>query len=415
MIAEIITIGDEILIGQIVDTNSAWLAQQLNDIGVDVRQITSISDSRRHIIAALDTAKKKADLIIITGGLGPTADDITKPTLAEYFGTKLVRNQELFEHVKFLIERHGFEMTENNAKQADIPANCTPLSNENGTAAGMWFEQDGKIFISMPGVPFEMKNITEKQVLPKLKTQFSLPSIVHRTIQTFGVAESILANKINSWESALPSSIKLAYLPSPERVRLRLSYRGTNQNDTEKTLDKLTQGLKVLLGDTIFGMGNIFLENAIADLLKGSGKTVATAESCTGGNVAKLITSVPGSSAYFEGGVVAYSNRIKEEILKVNRQTLITHGAVSEATVQEMATGIRQLYQSDFGVAVSGIAGPSGGSPEKPVGTVWVAVSSENETVTRLLSLGNKRDITVRRASAKALDMLRRLIIKTNA
>jgi len=413
MVADIITIGDEILIGQIVDTNSAWLAEQLNNAGVSVREITSISDSRRHIVSALDEAKRKADIIIITGGLGPTADDITKPTLTEYFGTRLIRNQSVLEHVTKLIEKHGFEVTENNVRQADVPEACTPLTNNNGTAPGMWFEENGKVFISMPGVPFEMKGITTDEVIPRLKTKFNLPTILHTTIQTFGIPESILANRISKWEESLPKNVKLAYLPSLERVRLRLSTLSSNKVESQKELDKLVLSVKEILGNAVFGRGDVFLENAIGKLLIEKGQTVASAESCTGGNVARLITSVSGSSLYFEGSVVAYSNRIKSEILGVKEETLTINGAVSEETVIEMANGVRKLMGSDYAIAISGVAGPEGGSEEKPVGTVWVAVCSENKTITKKYDLGKNRELTVRRASSRALNMLRLLVLES--
>jgi len=333
--------------------------------------------------------------------------------LTEYFGTRLIRNQSVLEHVTKLIEKHGFEVTENNVRQADVPEACTPLTNNNGTAPGMWFEENGKVFISMPGVPFEMKGITTDEVIPRLKTKFNLPTILHTTIQTFGIPESILANRISKWEESLPKNVKLAYLPSLERVRLRLSTLSSNKVESQKELDKLVLSVKEILGNAVFGRGDVFLENAIGKLLIEKGQTVASAESCTGGNVARLITSVSGSSLYFEGSVVAYSNRIKSEILGVKEETLTINGAVSEETVIEMANGVRKLMGSDYAIAISGVAGPEGGSEEKPVGTVWVAVCSENKTITKKYDLGKNRELTVRRASSRALNMLRLLVLES--
>ena len=408
MITEIITIGDEILIGQIVDTNSVFLAEILNKNGFNVRKISSISDKKSDITESLNNASEKSEIVIMTGGLGPTSDDITKAVLAEYFNTKLVRDEQVYADMRQFVEERGLTLNENNISQAEVPESCKIIRNGYGTASGMWFERNGTVFISMPGVPFEMTEMTEKKVIPMLKEKFKTAELYHKTVLTFGLPESYLAEIIADWEKNLPKNIKLAYLPSPERVRLRLSGFST---DSEIIIDKEIEKLKKIIGKAIFGYGNEFLENAISRILFDKKQTVTTAESCTGGNVAKLITSVSGSSEYFEGGVVAYSNRIKSKILGVKPETLSKFGAVSKETVEEMALGVKRLYNSDYSVAVSGIAGPGGAIPGNPVGTVWIAVASENLLIAKKFSFGQRRDINIRRASAKALDMLRKLIL----
>ena len=406
MNCEIITIGDELLIGQVIDTNSAWMAEQLNQVGIRVAQITSISDQREHILTTLKEAAARADLIFMTGGLGPTRDDITKTTLCEYFNTHLVFNEDAFDNIKRIFKTRGFRLTELNRAQAEVPENCTMLLNINGTAPGMWFEKEEKIYISMPGVPFEMKALMTDNILPRL-AHFSPTSIRHRTILTQGVGESFLAAQIETWETALPPFIKLAYLPQPGIVRLRLTASGTDKTLLEQTLTEETNKLYALIPQYIFGEGEDTLELIVGRLLKKHNYTMATAESCTGGYIAHLITSIPGSSAYFKGSVVAYANEIKEQILGVSPQTIEKNGAVSAETVFEMAAGIIKQFNTDCAIAVSGIAGPDGGTEEKPVGTIWICVLTRGGAETRKFTFGDHRGRNIRRTAMAALDMLR--------
>ncbi|NVO19156.1 MAG: competence/damage-inducible protein A [Bacteroidetes bacterium] len=413
MLAEIITIGDELLIGQVVDTNSAWMAEQLNSHGIQVHQITSISDSREHILKTLDEATKRADLILMTGGLGPTKDDITKQTLCSYFNTELVFNQEAYDNVSRIFTLRNIPVTELNRMQAMVPMACSVLNNANGTAPGMWFEKNGKIYVSMPGVPFEMKSILTEQVLPRLSGKSKL-ILLHRTILTEGVGESFLAAKIENWEDNLPAFIKLAYLPQPGLVRLRLSAAGTDRALLQKAIEKAEKELIPLAGEYIYGHDEETFPQIIGDLLRESKMTLSTAESCTGGQIAHMITGIPGSSDYFKGSVVAYSNEIKEKILGVKPETLLAFGAVSGETASEMADGARKLMNTDFAVAVSGIAGPTGGTLEKSVGTTWIAISSPSGTIARKFLFGEHRGRNMQRASISALSLLRKEIIKIN-
>ena len=407
MNAEIITIGDELLIGQVVDTNSAWMAEQLNLIGIRVVQITSISDQRKHILTTLKEASSRADIILISGGLGPTRDDITKTTLCEYFNTKPVFNQDAYENIVRLFGSRGFVITPLNCAQAEVPESCTPLLNVNGTAPGMWFEKDGIIYVSMPGVPFEMKGLMTTHVLPRL-SKLSSTGIVHRTILTQGVGESFLAAKIEAWETALPEYIKLAYLPQPGIVRLRLTASGNSREQLEKEINERASELYGLIPDYIFGEGDETLEMVVSNLLKSHGFSLATAESCTGGYIAHLITSIPGSSAFFKGSVVAYANEIKEHLLGVSPDTLTRYGAVSQETVFEMAAGIIRHFKVDCAIAVSGIAGPDGGTPDKQVGTTWIAVLTPKGAETKMFTFGEHRGRNIRRAALAGLDMLRK-------
>ncbi|HPT13669.1 MAG TPA: competence/damage-inducible protein A [Bacteroidales bacterium] len=411
MIAEIITIGDELLIGQVIDTNSAWMATKLNEHGIGVKQITSISDNREHILTTLKEASQRANLILITGGLGPTKDDITKTTLCEYFSTGLVFSEIAYKGVSRLFRNRGLTVTDLNRQQAMVPENCTVIPNSNGTAPGMWFQKDEIIYVSMPGVPFEMKAMMENEVLPRLAGKSNY-SIIHRTILTEGIGESFLAAKIASWENNLPSEIKLAYLPQPGMVRLRLTAKGTDKLILEKELKDSVDELFKLAGEYIFGEGEETLQNITGQLLKKYGKTLATAESCTGGYLAHLITSISGSSEYFKGSVIAYANEIKERMLGVEPETLAKHGAVSEETVKQMAEGIRSKFKVDYAVATSGIAGPTGGSPEKPVGTTWIAIASPSGTIAKKFMLGDHRERNIQRAAISALSLLRKKILE---
>jgi nicotinamide-nucleotide amidase len=415
MLAEIITIGDELLIGQVVDTNSAWMGTLLNNNGIKVHQITSVSDNREHIIEALTEAAKRADIILITGGLGPTKDDITKVTLCNYFNTELVFNAEAFKDVEYVFKIRGREVTEVNRKQAEIPKNCIPLSNKNGTAPGMWFEEKGKIYVSMPGVPYEMKAIMENDVIPRLKKKFDLPVILHKTVLTQGIGESVLAEKIEAWEDSLAKeNIKLAYLPSPGMVRLRLTTSGKDAAVVKQTIDRKVKELIPLAESYIYGYDNDTLEELVGKLLLQKHKTLSTAESCTGGYIAHLITSIAGSSEYFKGSVVSYANEIKENVLGVKAETLGKHGAVSQQTVEEMVAGVSSKLNTDYAIAVSGIAGPGGGTAEKPVGLVWIAIKTPIKVFSKKFQFGDNRERNIRVTAITALNMLRKEILATS-
>lgn len=415
MLAEIITIGDEILIGQIVDTNSAWMAQKLNLAGIKVKQITSVSDEKVHILDSLRQASLRADLILITGGLGPTKDDITKKTLAEYFHVGLRIDNEALENVKQIFERNKSPMLDTNLRQAEVLDNCTTLLNKNGTAPGMWIEDKGKIFVSMPGVPFEMMYMMEELVIPKIKTSFKLPSIVHHTILTAGLGESIIADKISEIENSLPSHIGLAYLPKLGMVRLRLSGMGSDADQLNNEIGAYAKRIVEQLDEYVIAESDTPIEKVILDFMEIRGLTLSTAESCTGGYISHLITQQAGSSKVFKGGAVSYSNELKKSMLGVSENTLNEFGAVSEETVKEMAVGAIMNYHSDYSISVSGIAGPDGGSPDKPVGTVWIAVSGKGKTVTKKFQFGNKRIQNIERSAINALSLLYKLLKQEGA
>lgn len=412
MKAEIITIGDEILIGQIIDTNSSWLGQELGKMGISVVHRASVSDQRQHIINALNDATKRADVIIMTGGLGPTKDDVTKHTLAEYFGSELVLNEKVLEWVSSIFQMRKLPMIDSNKNQAMVPANCEVLFNRSGTAPGMWFNENGKIFISMPGVPFEMKVIFEEECIPRLQKHFELPVIIHRTIQTCSIGESFLAKKIEDLENNLPEYIKLAYLPNIGQVRLRFSGYHSDSEVLKAEMDSIISNLYDLIGEYIFGEEEDTLQKVVGILLKGKDKTVVTAESCTGGYLSHLLTSVPGSSAYYQGSIISYANDIKINELGVSPEILQTVGAVSEACVKQMAEGVRKKMNTDYAISTSGIAGPDGGSAEKPVGTVWIAVSSKTQTIAQQFNMGDNRERTIHRTALQGLDMLRKMLLE---
>lgn len=415
MQAEIITIGDEILIGQIVDTNSAWIGEQLNLNGIKLHQITSISDDEEHIFHTLESIHSKTKLVLMTGGLGPTKDDITKHTLTRYFKTELKFHEPTYEHVKQLFARFNIEMTETNRKQAELPESCTIITNNYGTAPGMWFEKDGVVFVSMPGVPYEMKKMVENEILPKIKEHFRTPTIIHRTVLTQGIGESFLADKIVDWENSLGAEgIKLAYLPSPGIVRLRLSIWGDNETDLLDRVNRKIKELQELIPQYIYGYEKEQFEEIIGRLLRERKQTLSTAESCTGGRISHLVTSVPGSSEYFMGGVVSYSYKSKEDLLGVKKETLEKYGAVSEETVIEMAHGAKERFNTDYAISVSGIAGPGGGLEDKPVGTVWMALASPNGIKTKKFTFGDNRERNIVRSSLAALNMLRKEILGEN-
>jgi nicotinamide-nucleotide amidase len=411
MKAKIITIGDEILIGQITDTNSAWMAEEITSMGFQVAEMVTVSDEAAHITQAVHEALATCDLVLITGGLGPTKDDLTKDVLASYFDSEMVFNQEVFEDIERLFRSKGRTLSDLNRSQAEVPAACEAVRNSRGTAPGMWFDRNGKVLVSMPGVPYEMKGMMEDVVMPKLRNRFQLPHIYHRTILTQGIPESLLAHKLTEWEDALPESIKLAYLPSAGLVRLRLSATGSNLSELEKRIDDRVQTLRVILGDAIFGEDKTTLEETVGELLKQRGETVFTAESCTGGNIAQLFTSHAGSSAFFIGGIVAYSNAQKELFLKVDPQIIQLHGAVSIPTVEAMALGAKQQSGSHWAIATSGIAGPDGGTPDKPVGTVCIAIAGPDGITSEQFLFGALRSYNIRISSLTALQMLRKRIL----
>ncbi|MFC5269630.1 competence/damage-inducible protein A [Adhaeribacter terreus] len=407
VLAEIITIGDEILYGQIVDTNSAWLGTELGKIGVRIKQISSIADDAEAITQALIEAQTRADLILITGGLGPTRDDITKKTLAEYFGVGLKLDQRSLEDVADLFQKRGRELTELNRQQAFLPENCTPVRNHLGTAPGMWFEHKGKIIVSMPGVPYEMMHMMTETVLPKIQASFEFPVIIHKVIQTIGIGESFLAEQLTEWEDALPANIKLAYLPHLAGVRLRLTGHGTNADELEDQLLKELTAVASLISKFIYAYGEVTLEETIGMLLNARSLTISTAESCTGGHVAHKLTSIPGSSMYYMGSIIAYDNDVKIKQLHVKPETIEQHGAVSEAVVREMAENVRKIMGTDVGIATSGIAGPDGGTEDKPVGTLCIAYSDATKTISKKLFFNKGRELNIEFTAVTLLNLVR--------
>ncbi len=411
MKAEIITIGDELLIGQIVDTNSAWIAEHFNQAGIEICQITSVRDNMEHIVDALHQAAGKRDLVILTGGLGPTKDDITKPALCKYFDTRLIFNEGVFEQIRERFKHRNISMNSLNRDQALVPESCVVLPNRVGTAPGMWFEKEDTIFVSVPGVPFEMQYLVENEVLPRLRNNGKIRAIFHKTVLTQGLPESILAERIESWESALPENIRLAYLPNPMSVRLRLSAIGNDIQVLKTQVEQEIEQLKRIIPENIFGYDDDTLAGAVGRLLLEKKQTLAVAESCTGGYISHLITSVPGSSGWYNGGIVAYSNAIKQNLLGVPVESIQKYGAVSEQVVRHMAEGARKKLNAGFAVATSGIAGPAGGTEEKPVGTVWIAVATPEKTVAEKFVFGDNRERNIVRSSQTALQLLRKQLI----
>lgn len=407
MKSTIVTIGDEILIGQILDTNSRYISQKLNEAGITVCERTSIGDDAEEIERTLERALDRSDIVIITGGLGPTKDDITKHTLARWFGSRLVFDGRVAEHVETLLARRGIAFNELNRGQAMVPECCTVLFNAHGTAPGMWFERDGRVVVSLPGVPFEMEHLMTDQVMPRLKARFALRQIVHRTLITSGLAESMLAEKIAPWEEALPDYLRLAYLPSPGVVRLRLSAYEVEGESVSQEIERRFAELQRLIPRHVIGFERATMQELVHRLLSRHGRTLATAESCTGGAIASRFTALPGASAYFLCGVVSYSNRAKSDLLGVPAETIGRQGAVSEEVARLMAEGARRAAGADYAVATTGIAGPSGGSEQKPVGTVWMAVAGPRRTVALLRQCGTDRGQIIDRASAFAIALLR--------
>ncbi|MBS1950408.1 MAG: nicotinamide-nucleotide amidase [Cytophagales bacterium] len=405
--AELLTIGDEILYGQIIDTNSQWMSAELDKAGIKIIRMTSIGDEEQEILTAFAEAERRADIILITGGLGPTSDDLTKPMLARYFNCEMKLHEEALKEVTAFFNSRGRELTETNKLQAVLPVCCTKITNPLGTAPGMWFEKNGKVFMSMPGVPHEMKRMMIDSVIPKLKEKYKPAAIVHKIIRTIGIGESVLADKIADWEKALPPHIKLAYLPSIGEVRLRLTGLGNNEILLNEEIEAISNKIIPLVGEYIYGYGEEKIEEAIGRMLRERSLTLSIAESCTGGYVSHLVTSVPGSSQYFLGSMIPYDYQIKMRQLGVKPEVLEQHGAVSEATIIEMANIVRAKFNTDIGVATSGIAGPGGATPEKPVGLVWIAYSDKHHTVTKKLQLSTDRLLNIKAASVALLNLIR--------
>ncbi len=413
--ASIITIGDELLIGQVIDTNSAWMAQELNKVGVWLKRRVAVGDVWNEIWQALDEESKKADIVLITGGLGPTADDITKPLLCDYFGGTLVTDQGALANVKHIFERVlKRPMLDVNLKQAEVPDVCTVIQNTRGTAPGMWFEKDGTIFISMPGVPFEMKEMMTSYVLPHLQQHFTMPVISHRTFVTYGLGESFLAEQIKPVESALPSHIKLAYLPNLGMVRLRFTAKGDDKTAVETDLNNIEQQIVPYIKDVLIAKEDISMETVIARLLNEHKQTVGAAESCTGGYISHLLTANANSSSFFTGSVVCYDKKVKEDVLHVDEKLLAEKGTVDKDVVEQMITGTLALLKSDYAIAVTGLVGPGNGGEKKPVGTVWIAVGNKEKTISKEFYFRFDRKRNIELSAMNALNMLRLFIIENS-
>lgn len=415
MFAEIITIGDEILIGQVVDTNSAFIGKELNKIGVSVYQITSVQDDRAQILQALENAKKKSEIVIVTGGLGPTKDDITKHTFCEYFNDVLVENKEVLAHVEELFRKYITTSTisDINRMQALVLSKAEALHNAYGTAPGMWVKEDETVYVSLPGVPFEMKNLMQDAVIPKIVSEFERPYILHKTLVTYGIGESSLAEKIEDWEDSLPSYIKLAYLPNLGKVRLRLTAKGTNKAKLESAIDTVLQKLYELIEEFIYGIEDEeTLEEVVAKLFVDKKKTLATAESCTGGKIAQKITTVPGASRYFKGSVVSYATETKVNVLSVPVELISKYSVVSAEVAKAMAVNVQKLLKTDFAIATTGNAGPTKGDSDAEVGTVFIAIASSNGVYAEEFNMGNHRIRVVQKAVNKAFELLQKEILK---
>ncbi len=411
MFSEIITIGEEILIGQTVDSNSAFIAGLLNGAGIRVGQITSVSDREEQIIQSLEAALGRVRLVILTGGLGPTSDDITKKSLARFFNTSMVFHEDTFRHVKELMAMRGIPVNESARSQAEIPANALALHNRFGTAPGLWFDNHDRVVIALPGVPDEMAGLMEGEVIPRLRERFSTPPLLHRTVLTYGTYEARLAELLRDFESGLPEYLRLAYLPTYGVIKLRLSLSGTGRGDPAGEMEEYLQELRQVVGEWVFGYDRDSLQSVTGDLLRSANARLAVAESCTGGYISHLITSIPGSSDYFTGSVIAYANEIKHSQLGVEPVTLRKQGAVSREVVEQMARGILERFGTDYALATSGVAGPGGGSPEKPVGTIWIAAASREKTVSETHVFGRHRERNIIRGSYSALNLLRLLIL----
>lgn len=403
---EIIAIGDELLYGQTLDTNSHWISSELDKVGFKVTRRTTIGDREDEIMRAFAEAEQRASIVLITGGLGPTSDDLTKPCLAKFFDCEVAINEEALEEVTAFFKKRGRELTEVNRQQAALPVCCTKVTNVIGTAPGMWFDRNGKVFVSMPGVPHEMKMMMSNIIIPKLKQQFKTPTIIHQIVRTIGIGESFLAEKIKTWEDSLPSHIRLAYLPSTGEVKLRLTGMGSDESKLKQEIDGLIKKLLPLAAQYIYCIGDRPIEKVVGDLLRDQGFKLSIAESCTGGYVSHLITSVPGSSEYFLGSMIPYDYELKMRQLGVRPETLEKFGAVSEPTIIEMANNVRARFNATIGVATSGIAGPGGATPDKPVGTIWIAYSDKHKTETKLLKLTHDRLVNIRYTSTALLGLI---------
>ena len=407
MLAEIITIGDEILIGQIVDSNSAFIGKELNKIGIDVYQISSIQDDKKHILKALEEAENRVDVVLITGGLGPTKDDITKHTLCEFFNDTLIQNDLVLKHVEMLFAKYIQKpISDVNKMQALVPSMCTVLMNANGTAPGMWLEKDDTVFVSMPGVPFEMKNLMKDEVLPRLHKKFDKRFIIHKTVQTYGMGESAIAQKIEQWEDALPSYIKLAYLPNFGRVRLRLSARGIDENLLENALQEKIKALQDLIGDIIVGYEEDSIESLIGSILVSRSLSLAMAESCSGGKIAQSITSIPGASSYFKGAAITYATQSKVDLLEVKETTVEKYSVTSYEVAEAMAQGAKNKFKSDYAIATTGNAGPSKGDGDVEVGTVFVAIATPDRVFSEKFIFSNSRERTIGKTVNKSFELL---------
>ena len=414
MKATIVTIGDEILIGQIVDTNSGFIAKSLDKIGVEIHEMISISDNKNHILETFSKLQNQVDLVIITGGLGPTKDDITKHTFCEYFEDKLVRNEAVEKHVIDLIERAMKRpASQMNKDQALVPSKCIVLHNQVGTAPGMWMKKENTVYISLPGVPYEMKYIVENEIIPKIVKEYERPYIIHKTIMTYGQGESLVAERIENWENNLPEFIKLAYLPSPGRVRLRLSARGTDKEFLEQKIAENVLSLSKIIGDIIVGFdGDETIEVILGRLLSDNNNTLATAESCTGGKIAQVITSVSGASKYFKGSVVSYATETKILVLGLSEQLIKEHSVVSFEVAKAMAIAVKKLMKSDYAIATTGNAGPTKGDGKAEIGTVFIAIATPNEVIVEEFDFGQPREKVIDRAVNKAFEMLQKEILK---
>lgn len=415
MFAEIITIGDEILIGQIVDTNSAFIAKEFNKIGVSVYQITSVQDDKNHILQALQDAESRVDIVIITGGLGPTKDDVTKHTLCEYFNDHLVQNDAVLHHVTALFKKYisTAPLLQVNKDQALVPSKATVLHNANGTAPGMWMKKNNTVFVSLPGVPFEMKYLLQQEVIPKILQEFDRPFILHKTVVTYGVGESALADRIADWENNLPSDVKLAYLPSLGKVRLRLSAKGKDQKLVEDKMQHQIKALYALIGDVIYGEeDDETIEEVIAKLLTKKKLTLATAESFTGGKIAEQLTEISGASKYYKGSVVSYATETKIEVLKVPRELIDTYSVVSAQVAESMALNVQKLLKTDFAIATTGNAGPTKGDSDEEIGTVFIAVATPKGVISEQFMMGSQRERVVQKSVNKAFEMLQKEILK---
>jgi nicotinamide-nucleotide amidase len=404
---DIISIGDELLIGQTLNTNAHWISKEMNAIGFAIREHVSIADTEDAILVAVENSMQNADVVLVTGGLGPTKDDLTMPVLNSYFGGELMRDEKVYRHIEKIITSKGYVMNKNNKDQALVPDNCKVIYNENGTAPGLWFEKDGKVLVAMPGVPYETKAMITDTVIPLLKERCKLPEIINQMVYTQGIPESMLAEVIGDWEDNLPKLIKLAYLPSLGRVKLRLSAVGKDRLAMHGVIDEQVDLLKKLIPDSIYSEDNEDLGTYLGELLKSKNKTLSTAESCTGGYISHLITRVAGSSDYYKGSVIAYANEVKIAELGVSSIDIEQYGAVSQQVVEQMAVGVQQKMKTDYAIATSGIAGPTGGSDEKPVGTVWIAIATAEGVVSKKHQFGKLRDVNIERAAMTALGMLR--------